>query len=35
MGFIIKKIYKPKATNIQKLKVYLMKKNKNNGKQHN
>jgi len=31
MGFVVKKVYKPKAENIQKLKRYLMKKNKNNG----
>jgi len=29
MGFIVKKIYKPKASNIKKLKVYLKKQNKN------
>lgn len=28
MGFIIKKTYKPKQENIQKLRKYLMKKNK-------
>jgi len=28
MGFIIKNTYKPKQENIQKLKKYLMKKNK-------
>jgi len=28
MGFIIKKIYKPKQENIQKLKVYLKKQSK-------
>jgi len=27
MGFVVKKVYKPKAENIKKLKVYL-KKNK-------
>ncbi len=31
MGFIIKNTYKPKVENIQKLKKYLMKKNKKNG----
>ena len=31
MGFIIKQTYKPKDTNIQKLKKFLMKKDKNNG----
>ena len=31
MGFIIKTTYKPKIENIQKLKKYLMKKNKKNG----
>jgi len=28
MGFIIKKIYKPKQENIKKLKVYLKKQSK-------
>jgi len=28
MGFIIKNTYKPKVENIQKLKKYIMKKNK-------
>ena len=32
MGFIVKKCYKPKQENVQKLKQYLMKKQNNNGK---
>ena len=31
MGFIVKQTYKPKQENIQKLKQYLMKKQKKNG----
>lgn len=32
MGFIVKQTYKPKQANVQKLKQYLMKKNKKHGK---
>ena len=31
MGSVVKNTYKPKKANIQKLKQYLMKKNKKNG----
>lgn len=31
MGSVVKNTYKPKQANIQKLKQYLMKKNKKNG----